>query len=418
MTQSDIPKTPDIAIVGGGLAGMLAGLALAHSGFSSIVIDRNAEPLAADFDGRTTALAYGAVRVFEQLGLWQDLAPKAGLMSDIMISDGTPADRFRAGHQSAGFMHFRDEVEGVKKPLGFILENRHLRAVLEKAIAKTPQCSLIYNATMRDYRASTADVKITLNTPLNSGDTIVAKLVLACDGRGSRLRAMAGIRTTTNDYHQTALTFVLKHSASHDNVAHQYFLPDGPFATLPMTDNRSSVVWSEKSALTPALLALPEDQFIAQLKNRLGDLLGEVELASKIYAYPLSMILPVKFFADRLVLIGDAAHGIHPIAGQGFNLGVKDIAALCDVLVEMRDAGLDIGHGTGLEKYERWRRHDTTTMALGSGGFNLLFTQKSHGVRALRSAGMSMLTKIAPLNQRLMRHAGADLGELPSLMRE
>ncbi len=185
-----------------------------------------------------------------------------------------------------------------------------------------------------------------------------------------------------------------------------------------MTDNRSSVVWSEKSALAPALLALPKDQFLAQLKNRLGDLLGEVELASKIYAYPLSMILSTRFFADRLVLIGDAAHGIHPIAGQGFNLGVKDIAALCDVLVEMRDAGLDIGHGTGLKKYDRWRRYDTTTMALGSGGFNLLFTQKSRGARTLRSAGMSMLTKIAPLNQRLMRHAGADLGDLPSLMQE
>ncbi len=411
MTKSD---QFDIVIVGGGLAGGLAALALADRGFSCAVIDAQdpAQMRKQAFDGRTSAISYASARVFKRLGVWDAIAPQAEAIRDILVTDGRPRRRFDDGAVSTFQLHFDSRELGEDQPLGWIVENRVLREALFDAIAVQPLISLLAPArrASAQYEAGRATIA------LADGRALRAALVIAADGRFSSLRRDAHIKTNEWRYRQTGIVATVAHERPHQGVAHEFFLPSGPFAILPMTENRSSLVWTEHEDTAPAYLALEDAYFLGEIENRFGPHLGKVALAGPRWSYPLAFTLAQSFIAPRLALIGDAAHAIHPIAGQGYNLGVKDIAVLADVLLEARELGLDIGSLTVLQNYQRWRRFDSVALALGCDSLVRLFSNDFPPLRLARDIGMSAVGKIAPLRQLFMRQAGADLGNLPSLM--
>ncbi|MCA8896318.1 MAG: UbiH/UbiF/VisC/COQ6 family ubiquinone biosynthesis hydroxylase, partial [Amphiplicatus sp.] len=401
-------------IVGGGLAGGLCALALARAGLSVAVVDAEPVPRMRElaFDGRTSALAYACVRVFKRLGLWDAIEPHAEPILDILVSDGRARARFSNGARSPLHLHFDSrELEG-GEPLGWIVENVVLRAAIFEAIAKTPEINLFAPARVEraDFEAEAAHVE------LSTGQRLSAPLIVAADGRNSALRRQAGVKTTGWQYGQTGIVVTVKHERPHKGVAHEFFLPSGPFAILPLKDNRSSLVWTERSDAAPAYLALDDDAFTRAIADRFGDFLGAVELASPRWSYPLALHLAQRFIAPRLALIGDAAHAVHPIAGQGFNLGVKDVAALADVLEEAAGVGLDLGSMSVLENYERWRRFESISLSLGMDAINRLFSNDFAPLRLARDIGMNAVGKAAPLRRFFMRQAGADIGRLPPLM--
>ncbi|MCI5047924.1 MAG: UbiH/UbiF/VisC/COQ6 family ubiquinone biosynthesis hydroxylase [Aquisalinus sp.] len=408
----------DTIIVGGGLTGSLAALALADAGFSVTLIDADdpATMTGDNFDGRTTAIAYASARLLQKLNLWDAMAPHAGAINDILVTDGRPAGRFRKGEVAPGFLHFdsRELGDGDEAtPLGWIVENRLMRRVFFEAIAGNDLITLIAPAFCKGMKAEAGQAEVTLT----NGDTFQARLVIGADGRRSPLREQAKIKTAQWHYHQTGIVCTVAHEKDHLGIAQEVFLPAGPFAILPLTDNRSSLVWTENARSAESYMALSDDLFLAEITKRFGPYLGELSLAGPRWSYPLGFHIASRFYADRLALIGDAAHGIHPIAGQGYNLGVKDIAALRDVLLETRQAGLDIGHGTPLAKYDRWRRFDSASLAFGTDALNRIMSIDNPLLRTARSAGMGLVNRIDPLRKMFMRQAGGDLGDLPSLMR-
>lgn len=409
----------DIAIVGGGLAGSLAALALADRGFSCALIDAGDPKVmrGADFDGRTSAISYASSRVFKRLGLWEVIklyqgAPDAEPIRDILVTDGRARGRYDKGGASPLFLHFDSRELGEDQPLGFIVENRRLRDVMFDAIEKTDAITQFAPA----RRAATRFEKSAGHVHLEDGREIVATLIIAADGRPSPLRAEAKIKTHHWGCGQTGIVATVAHERPHHGVAQEFFLPAGPFAILPMTENRSSLVWTEREAAAPAFMALDDADFLEAIKQRFGSYLGELTLAGPRWSYPFAFTLAQSYVAPRLALIGDAAHAVHPIAGQGFNLGVKDIAALADVLRDGRDVGLDIGALSVLQDYQRWRRFDSMSLALGMDFLNRLFSNDFGPLRIVRDIGMSAVGKVGPLRNFFMREAGADMGTLPSLM--
>lgn len=404
----------DIAIVGGGLAGGLAALALGENRFSCAVIDAQ-DPQTmrgADFDGRTTAVSYASARVFKRLGLWDKIAPGAEAIRDILITDGRGKSRFDDGALSTFHLHFDSRELGDDQPLGWIVENRLLRETLLDALDQAGAVTLLAPA----RRDATSFGAASAVIDLEDGRSLSAPLVLAADGRFSALRAEANIKTNQWRYPQTGIVATVAHERAHGGVAQEFFLPSGPFAILPMTNNRSSLVWTEREAAAPAYMALDDDHFRKEIENRFGPYLGALEVVGPHWSYPLAFTLAQSYIAPRLALIGDAAHAIHPIAGQGYNLGVKDIAALTDVLTEARDLGLDIGHLSVLQNYQRWRRFDSAALALGGDLLVRLFSNDFPPLRLARDIGMGAVGKIAPLRKAFMHIAGADMGRLPSLM--
>lgn len=417
--------TADVAIVGGGLAGGLASLALSDAGFTCALIDAS-DPQSmreAKFDGRTTAISYACARVFRRLGLWPSLAPHAEPIRDILVTDGKARSALQGGTLSSFALHFDSaELSGTsdeETPLGWVIENRILRNVLFDAIATQEKITLLAPA----MRKSTTLDGATAQLQLSTGQNIRAALVVAADGRMSTLRSETKIKTNRWRYKQCGIVTTLAHERDHDGIAQEFFLPSGPFAILPMTQDptaelkhRSSIVWTETAASADAYLALSEDDFLTELSNRVGPYLGALACVGPRWSHPLSFHLSHRFVAPRLALIGDAARAIHPIAGQGFNLGVKDIAALVDTLTQARDVGLDIGSLNVLEKYQSWRRFDSAALAFSTDILNRLFSNDIAPIRALRTIGMGATNKVAPLRRFFMRQAGADIGELPSLM--
>ncbi|MGE0409867.1 MAG: UbiH/UbiF/VisC/COQ6 family ubiquinone biosynthesis hydroxylase [Amphiplicatus sp.] len=414
--------TKDAIIIGGGLSGGLAALALARAGLEIALIDAQApETLrAAEFDGRTTALAYASARLFRRLGLWSAVERRAEPIRDILVTDGRAKTRFRDGAASPLFLHFDSRELKSGEPLGFILENRDLRNAIFDKLGQTPSVSLFAPATIEHvlFGSGTAQAKLAV------GKAIEAPLILAADGKKSALRAEARIKVNQWSYPQTGIIATIAHEHPHKGVAHEFFLPSGPFAVLPMTArlddgafvNRSSLVWTERKDAAAVYLGLEEDAFAKEIENRVGDFLGAVRLVGPRAAYPLSFHLSQRFTAPRLALLGDAARAIHPIAGQGFNLAVKDIAALADILEEAASLGLDIGHQSTLMKYERWRRFDSASLALATDAFNRLFSNDFGPLRLARDLGMGAVGRVSLLRRFFMRHAGADLGKLPTLM--
>jgi 2-octaprenyl-6-methoxyphenol hydroxylase len=412
-------KRLDLAIVGAGLNGSLLALASGESGLATALIDRM--PLgtmtAAGFDGRTTAITYTSQRLFQALGLWSDLAAEAEPILDIRISD--------AGHDGRAsplFLHFDHReaaAEGeAAQPMGWIVENRFLRAALLRRLADCPHVELIAPDevvdTSRDmHRAEVA---------LKSGRKIVARLVASAEGRFGTLREEAGIGARAWSYDQIAIVLVARHERPHRGVAQEKFMPGGPFAMLPMRDgpdgeHRSSIVWSERADLAKRLLELDAARFQAEFARRFGDFLGKVEVAGPRWWHPLGLVHAERYVEERLVLVGDAAHGIHPIAGQGYNLGVRDIAALIEVLVDAKRLGLDLGAADTLERYAKWRRADNLTMVAATDLLNRLFSNDVKPLRLARDLGLAAVQRVPPLRRFFVRHAMGLSGDLPRLIR-
>jgi len=394
----------ELLIVGGGLAGMGLAAACAGAGIETALVDRE-EPaivVAEPFDGRTTALALGSQRVLAGIGLWPEIAAHAEPIREIRVADG-------AARQ---FLHYDHHLVG-DEPLGFIVENRLLRRALLACLAALP--SLVHLAPRVVQRVDNATA--TAVADLDDGTRIRAALVAAADGRASPLREAAGIRALTWAYPQTGIVCTVRHAEPHRGIAVEHFLPAGPFAILPMTGQRSSIVWTERAALAPHLLALDEDAFHAELARRFGDHLGALAVVGPRWSYPLSFLHAGRYVAPRLALVGEAAHVIHPIAGQGLNLGIRDAAALAELIVDARRLGLDIGSGDVLERYEGWRRLDAVLLAAATEGLNRLFSNDVPPLRIARDLGLAAVDRTPPLKRLFMRHAMGTLGELPRLAR-
>ncbi|WP_323766208.1 UbiH/UbiF/VisC/COQ6 family ubiquinone biosynthesis hydroxylase [Marinovum sp.] len=398
----------DILIVGGGLNGPLLALAAARSGFSATVIDaQDATAQRADnFDGRSYALALTAQRMLAALGLWDRLAPAAQPICDIKVSDG------RAGEGPAPFFVHFDHHEIEEGPMGFMVEDRHLRRCLQDALAAEPAITHLPGETVTAQTTDPACASVTLA----SGRTVTGRLLVGCDGRGSGTARRAGIARTERDYGQTALVCAIGHDRPHHGCAHQFFMPAGPLAILPLTGNRSSIVWSESHAQAAAISALPDDDYLAILRPRFGDFLGEITLAGARFSYPLSLSLANALTAPRLALVGDAAHGVHPIAGQGLNAGFRDIAALTEVLTGAARRGEDIASPLVLDRYAAWRRVDIATLATATDMFNRLFSNDNPILRATRDLGMGLVNAVPALRRSFIREAAGLTGDVPRLM--
>lgn len=394
----------ELIVVGGGLAGLTLGIACASAGIEVAVIDREdpATMLGEPFDGRTTAIAHGSQLVLDGIGLWKLLASEAEPILEIRVADG----------DSPLFLHYDHRDLGTA-PLGYIVENRVLRrALIERARALPTLRHLAPLAVERVERGAAFATAF-----LADGSTLKGELVAACDGKNSPLRRAAGIRTVAWDYPQTGIVCTVRHEHPHRGVAVEHFLPAGPFAILPMTGQRSSIVWTERADLAPAILALDAAGFASELARRFGDFLGAVEPVGPRWSYPLSLLHAERYTAPRLALVADAAHVIHPIAGQGLNLGIRDIAALAELIVDARRLGLDIASPEMLRRYERRRRFDNVALAAVTDGLNRLFSNEVPPVRLMRDVGLAMVNQLPPVKRLLMRHAMGVVGDLPRLVK-
>ena len=399
----------DILIVGGGLNGPALAIALAQNGFRATVVDARAAPARAEagFDGRAYALAIASKRLLSVIGVWPAVAEKVQPILDIKASDGLP------GRGPAPFFLHFDHTEIEEGPMGFLLEDRHLYAAFLAAMTAQPNITLLSGEVVEAQEVVGGGAAVTLR----SGKRLTARLLVGCDGRGSGTATRAGITRTGWGYGQTALVTAVHHEKDHKGIAHQYFMPGGPLAILPLHGgHHSSIVWSEDAAVAAAIQALPDDEYLAALRPRFGDFLGAIKVVGDRFTYPLSLSLAQSFIAPRLALVGDAAHGVHPIAGQGLNLGLRDVAALAEVLTLAARRGEDIGAVDVLERYQRWRRFDATALALGMDTVNRLFSNDNPILRAARDLGMGAISAMPPLRRAFMRQAAGLTGDLPKLL--
>ena len=399
----------ELVVAGGGLVGMLLGVACAGAGLEVAVIDRQdpAAMLDEGFDGRTSAIAYGSRLVFDGIGLWPRIAAEAEPIREIRVADD----------ESPLFLHYDyrelDPAQGGNTPLGYIVENRVLRRALLRCAEALPNLRLLAPRRLAATEpGATGTVAV-----LADGERLRARLVAAADGKDSPLRREAGIRAVEWRYRQTGIVTTVAHARPHAGIAVEHFLSAGPFAILPMTGDRSSIVWTEDAELAPRILELPEAEFAAELRARFGGFLGDIEPVGPRWAYPLALMQTERYVARRLALVGEAAHVIHPIAGQGLNIGIRDIAAMAEVIVDTRRLGLDIGEDSVLEQYQRWRRADALLLAAVTDGLNRLFSNTIEPIQAARDVGLSIVNQLPPLKRLLMRHAMGILGERPRLAR-
>jgi 2-octaprenyl-6-methoxyphenol hydroxylase len=407
---------PDVIIAGAGMAGATLALSLRHGGLEPLLIDPQpfASQLEPSFDGRSAAIAFSTFRAWDAIGVGEAMRPHAQRIEQILVTDGRRAGPATRG-QTPFFLRFdsaeiADRVES--EPLGYMMENRRTRAALAAAIEREG-ITVLAPARVESVRPGPAGVEVVLA----DGRGLSAPLVVGAEGRASPVRAAAGIGTVGWPYGQSGVVATVRLEKPHGGVAHEYFLPDGPFAILPLTDNRASLVWTEKTAAAEALRGARPEVLAALLRRRFGDFLGRVEAAGPTFVYPLALQLAERVVAPRTALLGDAAHGIHPIAGQGLNLGLKDSAALAQILVEAFRLGEDIGAPAVLERYARWRRFDTLAVAGMMEVFTRLFSNDIPLLRLARGLGMSAVNSIGPARRFFMEEAGGATGDLPRLMR-
>jgi 2-octaprenyl-6-methoxyphenol hydroxylase len=397
----------DVLLVGGGLVGGTIACALAAQGIAVAVVDterpgesqRRRDKIA--HDGRVSAVALTSQRLFARIGLWPALQAFATPIRHIRVAEGGSTD----------FLHY-DSREIGGEPFGFMVENRALKSELGLQVTRRAGITLFAPSRI----AHLARGPFGVEARLADGRTIRAPLAVAADGANSRTRAEAGIGVARRDYGQTAIVCTVRHERPHENIAHELFFPSGPFAILPTRGNRSAIVWSDQSAAALHFAQLDEDDFADEIARRAGDFLGAIRLDSPIWTYPLRVQFAHRMVAERLVLAGDAAHAMHPVAGQGFNMGLRDAAALADVLGEAKNLGLDLGAPEVLEKYGRWRRFDNGLMLAMTDGIVRLFSNDVAPLRALRGFGLSTVNRIAPLRKLFARHAMGVVGDLPQLM--
>ncbi len=399
----------ECAIVGGGLVGGTLATALASAGIDAALIDR-AEPvalLAEPHDGRSTAIAHASHKLLAAMGLWARMVPHAEPILDIRVSDGP----------SLLFLHY-DHRDVGDDPFGYIVENRAIRLALAARLSGVS--ALRRFAPMAVVGCSADEDRAELE--LSDGSTIRADLLIAADGSDSSLRGRMRIPVTSWPYWQTGIVCTMGHEQPHRGIAHERFLSAGPFAVLPMTDDpaeghRSSIVWTERNEHAPHFMALSEEAFSLELYRRFGPWLGPVRVLGGRWAYALRLLHAETYIRPRFALIGDAAHTLHPIAGQGFNLGLRDVAALAEALVDARRLGLDLGSTAVLERYERWRRFDNQVLIAVTDALNRLFSNDAAPVRWIRDIGIAAVDRMPPLKRFFMRHAMGTVGNLPRLLR-
>ncbi len=425
MPESSESLDTEVLIAGGGMVGLTLGVALAGAGVATVVTD-TADPATlqtAAYDGRSAAIARGTQQALTALGIWTGMAAAAEPILEIRVSDGKIG-----AAASPFFLHYdhRELGPGREGPLGYIVENLAIRRALQARAAEMANLTLLAPVRLSSVDRGPAAV----SAVLNDGRQICAKLIVGAEGKASPLREMAGIRVTRWDYPQAGIVCTVDHEAPHEGVAHEHFLPAGPFALLPMTPgdggapedafgggHRSSLVWTERRALAPAMMALSKADFAAELQRRFGDGLGRLRQAGGRWSYPLGLMLAESCVAARLALVGDAAHVIHPIAGQGLNLGLRDVAALAETLVDARRLGLDLGSMQVLARYQTWRRVDGSLLAVATDGLNRLFSNDLGPLRLARDLGLAAVDRVPPLKRFFMRQAMGLVGDLPQLVR-
>lgn len=396
----------DVIIFGGGLVGLALAAALDANGLSAIVIDPADPKPRTDsaFDGRTSAVSSSSMKMMEAIGV-AALLPEPGCpIWRIAVADGL----------KPGGLHF-DPDDG--DPLGFMNENRNLRAGLQERAAAGKNIDLRWGSRVR--RADRTDHGVEVE--LDDGSVVRAPLLIAADGRNSATREAAGITIARWKYDHQAIVSVLGHERPHDHVAFEIFYPSGPFALLPMNDgasgHRSAIVWSVPNQDAPGWLALGDEDFAAEAQAAMGGFLGKVSLLAPRSSFPLGFHHAARITDKRLALVGDAAHAIHPIAGQGLNLGFRDAAALAQVLVEGARLGLDLGDAQLLERYQRWRSLDALSVAFATDSLTRVYGVPGKAASAVRRLGMGVVGRISPLRNRLMSEARGTSGELPLLLR-
>jgi 2-octaprenyl-6-methoxyphenol hydroxylase len=407
MTAAPDTDTTDILIAGGGLAGLCLAVAIkdALGRDTAVTVGDPALSAAPVDEGRASAFAAAACRMFRTLGAWEAIEPKAQPILDMVVTDSRTMDPVRPV-----FLTFAGEV-APGEPFAWMAPNASVIGALR---ARAEALGVTFAATGVDGIAPDA----AFNTArLSDGRALKARLLVACDGGRSRIRDMAGIRTVGWDYGQSGIVCTVAHEYEHHGRAEEHFLPAGPFAALPLTGNRSSIVWTEQTERAKRLCALPKALFLDELETRFGHRLGVIEVVDKPAAYPLGLKVARDFVAPRLALVGDAAHVIHPIAGQGINMGFRDVAALAECIAEAMRLGLDPGAPDVLARYQRWRRFDTALMGATTDGLNRLFSNASEPLRAIRDLGLGLVDRMPGLKGFFVRQAAGITGDVPRLLR-
>jgi 2-octaprenyl-6-methoxyphenol hydroxylase len=393
-----------VVIAGGGYVGLSLALALkaGAAGLPVTVVDAGRGPAA---DERASAVAAAARRMLARLGVWDEIAPEAQPITEMTVTDSRTDDRVRPV-----FLTFAGEAEA-GEPFAHMVPNRALTGALERA-ATAAGVAVLRPQTVTDFAVGPARVTVTLG----DGGRHEAALLVAADGVRSRLRQLAGIGTVGWDYGQSGIVATVRHARPHGGRAEEHFLPAGPFAVLPLKGERASLVWTERTETARWLVAADDALFAAELRHRFGNRLGPVEPVGPRHAYPLGLTLARAFVRPRFALCGDAAHGIHPIAGQGLNLGFRDAAALAETVVEAHRLGLDIGSPAVLEDYQRWRRFDTLRMGVTTDILNRLFSNDNPLLRMVRDVGLGLVDRLPELKRQFIRQAAGDEGRLPRLL--
>ena len=396
-----------IVIGGGAFAGLALALAL-RQGLGNDVPIVVADPALAtrpSRDPRATAIVAACRRLFEAIEVWPEVAGEAQPILDMVVTDSRLEDATRPT-----FLTFAGEVEP-GEPFAHMIENRHL---VDALTAKAKDTGVELRATAATDFLQPA---VRADVALGDGASFSTRLLVAADGARSKLRSKAGITTHGWNYDQSAIVTTVAHERDHGGKAEEHFLPAGPFAILPLKGNRSSIVWTEKTPEAERIVALPDVEFHAELEQRFKLHLGEIAAVGARRVHPLGFFVARSFIAERLALIGDAAHVIHPIAGQGLNMGLKDVAALAEVIVDAARLGLDPGSATVLERYQRWRRFDTVAMGIATDSLNRLFSNRSDVLRAVRDIGLGLVDRVPNLKRLFIREAAGLVGEVPKLLR-
>ena len=396
----------DVIIFGGGLVGLTLASALDSSGLSAIVVDP-ADPAPrgdASFDGRTSAVSSSSMRMLETVGIAEHLAEPGCPIWRIAVADGL----------KPGGLHFEPDDH---EPLGLMHENRHLRAALHARVEAGKNLWLMWKSRVSNVDRGEGGIIVSLD----DGRKLSAPLLAAADGRNSRTRESAGINVARWKYDHQAIVSVLRHEKPHEHVAYEIFYPGGPFALLPMADDlaghRSAIVWSVPNADAAGWLSLTDADFAAEAEAAMGGFLGKVEMLAPRSSFPLGFHHAARITDKRLVLVGDAAHAMHPIAGQGLNLGFRDVAALTEVLVEGARLGLDLGDQQLLSRYQRWRSLDALSVAFATDSLTRVYGIPGATASAIRRFGMGLVGRISPVRNRMMSEARGTSGQLPLLLR-
>jgi 2-octaprenyl-6-methoxyphenol hydroxylase len=407
MVRAD--EIADIAIIGAGLSGKTAALAFGapavRGNFKVILLEGTAGGAQRE-DLRALAITQSSRRMFETMGLWTAIAPYAEPLREIAVSDGWP------GEQSQPELMRMEDSRAPKAASAYFVESAIIQSV---SAAQVKQSNHI-----RTVQADLSQLKIEkgwAEIETATGEHLRARLIIAADGKDSPSRAAAGIDTFGFNYPQMGIVTTIEHELAHSGRAHERFLPGGPFAVLPLKGKRSSVVWTEEEHLALGLVSGSDERFLAELHRRLGNHLGNIKLSGAHQAYPLSLMIAKSFARRRTALVGDAAHVIHPLAGLGFNLGMRDIAALAEAVVDDARLGLDIGADATLEKYESRRRIDTMMNAAATDWLNRLFSNDYEALKAVRDLGLKIVDRMPPVKSVLMREAAGLTGDLPKLMK-